>query len=450
MADGTALATERFLVVGMGVSGEAVARHLRDRGGQVVAIDDGPTERARARAAAAGVQLVEAPSDVHLAELVAATDVVVPSPGVPESHPVFRLAAAREIPVRGEVELASRWARCPLVAVTGTNGKTTVTELVTAMLAASGRRAVAAGNIGLPLADAVRRDVDVVVVEVSSFQLQFTDSFRPAVAAWLNFAADHLDWHRDLDAYAAATARIWAHQGDGDVVVANADDGVVMAKASSRPDGTRLVTFGLRAASADYRVEEGALYGPEGALVKVEELPRSLPHDLANGLAAAAVALAAGATVDGIVSALRGFGGLAHRIGLVADAGGVQWYDDSKATNPHAAAAAIAGFPSVVLIAGGRNKGLDLSPLRSAAERVRAVVALGEAGHEVAAAFDGVRPVVTAGSMAEAVRAAAALAEPGDAVLLSPACASFDQYGSYAERGDDFARLVRDLVGVSR
>jgi UDP-N-acetylmuramoylalanine--D-glutamate ligase len=437
---------ERALVLGMGVSGEAVARHLRDRGAVVVAVDDAPGPAARERAGAAGVELVERPDQARLAALVAEAAVVVPSPGVPERHPAITLAAAAGVPVRSEVELASRWARRPMVAITGTNGKTTVTGLVAAMLEASGRRAVAAGNIGLPLSDAVRRDVDVVVAEVSSFQLRFTDTFRPAVAVWLNLAEDHLDWHGTVEAYAAAKARIWAHQGPADMAVVNADDPLVTAAARSAP--STVVTFGLDRADADYRVEEGALVGPRGSLVAVADLPRALPHDLANGLAAAAAALAAGATPAGVADALRRSHLPGHRLDLVAEAGGIRWYDDSKATNPHAALAALRAFDSVVLVAGGRNKGLDLGVLAAAADRVRAVVAIGEAAPEVERAFAGVRPVTVAGSMDEAVRAAAAAARGGDAVVLAPGCASFDWYRSYAERGDDFVRAVTELVGA--
>ena len=434
---------ETALVVGMGVSGEAVARHLRDRGARVRAVDDAPGEDAHRRAAAVGLDLTVAPSEEQLRRLVSEVDVVVPSPGVPEAHPVFRIAAELGKPVRGEVELAARWARRPLVAVTGTNGKTTVTELVAAMLTASGRRAIAAGNIGLPLSDAVRRDVEVVVVEVSSFQLRFTDSFHPAVAVWLNLAEDHLDWHGDLESYAAAKAKVWANQDRHDVAVVNADDPVVMRWAAQAP--SRLVTFGLEG-QADYCVKDGHLMGPDGPLVAVSELPRTLPHDLANGLAAAAAARAAAASPEGIAEALRRFTGLAHRVTLVAEAEGVRWYDDSKATNPHAALAALRAFDSVVLIAGGRNKGLDLAPLAEAADRLRGVVAIGESAPHVARVFEGARPVVTAATMGEAVQAAAELARAGDVVLLSPACASFDRYRSYVERGEDFAAAVRARV----
>ena len=326
---------ERALVVGLGRSGQAVARHLLVRGMSVAAVDDAPSDEARAAAGALGLMLVEAPSLEALANLVVRADLVVPSPGVPASHPVFGLARAAGVPVRGEVELASRWSICPLVAVTGTNGKTTVTSLIAEMLSASGVPSIAAGNIGLPLSDAVaNEDLKVVVAEVSSFQLAFAESFRPVVAVWLNLAPDHLDWHGDVDAYVAAKARIWAHQGPGDVAVVNADDPIVMAQAARAP--SRIVTFGLEPERAAFTVADGWLRGPDGPLVEVATLSRNLPHDLSNALAASAAALAAGATVEGVRAALTAFAPLPHRLTLVAYAGGVRWYDDSKATNPHA------------------------------------------------------------------------------------------------------------------
>ena len=431
--------------MGFRLAGEALASHLLATGWQVVAVDDFPANGMGDRARAMGVDLVAHPGAAELERLVAGADVVAPSPGIPVGHPVFAVAAAADVPVLGEVELAWRALDCPVVAVTGTNGKTTVTTLVAAALEASGLRALAAGNIGLPLASAVGADVDVVVAEVSSFQLQFVDGFRPAVAVLLNLAPDHLDWHPDLASYAAAKARIWERQGPGDVAVVNADDPVIVAMAAAAPGD--VVTFGLTAAAGtDWTVSGAAVRGPDGPVVDVADLPRSLPHDLANALAAAAAATAAGATVEGIRSALTGFAGLPHRLTLVGETGGVRFYDDSKATNPHAAVAAVRAFDSVVLVAGGRNKGLDLGALADVADRIRSVVAIGEAGPEVAAVFDGLRPVQSAASMDEAVRLAAAAARPGDAVVLSPGCASFDWYSSYAQRGDDFARAVRALL----
>jgi len=443
----------RALVVGLGISGAAAVRALRERGYDVVGVDDVPSDAVQARRtelARLGVDVVTKPDASTLAALVHDVDLVVPSPGVPPRHPVFAIARDRGVSVLGEVELASRWADKPIVAITGTNGKTTVTGLVTEMLVASGVAAVAAGNIGVPLVEAAAGPAEVLVVEVSSFQLELTEHFHPGVAVWLNLAPDHLDWHPDIEAYGRAKARIWARQESDDTAVVNADDADVMRWAATAPG--RVVTFALddgRAnTQADYRVDGGVLRTRDGSeIVDVASLPRSLPHDLANALAASAAALAAGADLDGVRAALQGWEGFPHRVALVGDAGGVQWYDDSKATNPHAALAALRGFGSVVLIAGGRNKDLDLSVLGEAADRVRAVVAIGEAAPDVEKAFAGLRPVTVASSMDDAVRVAAAYAEPGDAVLLSPGCASFDWYTSYGERGDDFQRAVNDLLG---
>jgi len=437
----------RAVVVGLGVSGTAVARALIERGYDVVAVDDSPSDAVRARRAELtplGVEVVTKPDASTLAQFVHSADLVVPSPGVPPRHPIFTIARDRGVSVVGEVELASRWADRPIVAITGTNGKTTVTGLVTEMLTASGMSAVAAGNIGVPLAEAAAGPAELLVVEVSSVQLELTEEFHPSVAVWLNFAPDHLDWHPDVEAYGRAKARIWARQDGDDTAVVNADDDGVQRWATTAP--ARVVSFGLGA--GDFRVDDGVMLTADGRqIVEVASLQRSLPHDVENALAASAAALAAGADLDGIRTALREWRGFPHRVALVGDAGGVQWYDDSKATNPHAALAALRGCGSVVLVAGGRNKGLDLSILAEAADRVRAVVAIGEAAEDVEKAFAGVRPVTVATSMDDAVRAAAGYAEPGDAVLLSPGCASFDWYQSYAERGDDFARAVGQLTG---
>ena len=438
-----------YLVLGLGVSGEAIARALTTRGQEVVVVEESPGEATRARTeslAAAGVETVESPSAAQLRDLVRAASVVVPSPGVPAAHPVFTLAAEAVVPVLGEVELAARWTRLPIVAVTGTNGKTTVTTLVRDILEASGVQAIAAGNIGLPLAEAVESEAEVLVVEVSSFQLALTETFRPRVAVWLNVADDHLDAHGTFDAYVRAKARIWANQAGDDVAVVNADDPLVIGAAADAP--AHVTTFST-GPDADWHVEDGWLRRRDGSdLMAVADLPRSLPHDVANALAAVAASDVVGASADGARLALAGFRTLPHRVTLVGDAGGVRWYDDSKATNPHAALAAIRGFDSVVLVAGGRNKGLDLKALTEAEDRVRAVVAIGDAAGEVEAAFAGRRPVVVAATMDDAVAAAARVAEPGDVVLLSPGCASFDWYRNYAERGDDFARAVRRHLGT--
>jgi UDP-N-acetylmuramoylalanine--D-glutamate ligase len=433
------------LVLGLGVTGSAVLRALVARGEEVVAVDDRPAAAGREVAAAHGVELVEAPAPDALAAIVRRSDAVLPSPGVPDRHPVFGLARSAGVPVLSELDLAGRWDDRPIVAVTGTNGKTTVTELTRQMLEASGRRAAAVGNTEVPLVAALDDPTtDVFVVEASSFRLAHSARFAPAVGTWLNLAPDHLDSHADLEAYVAAKARLWRDQGPDQVAIGNGDDPVVLRHL--RTARARQVTFGLTA-DADHHLDGDRLVLADGGvLARTGELPRAFPHDLANALAAAASALPAGATADGARRALLGFRGLPHRVALVGEAGGVRWYDDSKATAPHATRAAVGAFPSVVLIAGGRNKGLDLGELAEARDHLRAVVAIGEASAQVAEAFDGVRPVRLAASMDDAVAQAAALARPGDVVLLSPACASFDWYGSYAERGDDFVRAVRALL----
>ncbi|HEX6235964.1 MAG TPA: UDP-N-acetylmuramoyl-L-alanine--D-glutamate ligase [Acidimicrobiales bacterium] len=444
---------DHHLVVGFGVTGRAVARALLAHGDAVTVVDDRPSADVRAAAQDLGVELIEAPGEPRLRRLVEAACAVVPAPGLPARHPLFSLARRSGVPILSEFDLAARWDDRPLVAVTGTDGKTTVVTLVCEMLQASGRRALAVGNTEVPLVAAIEDPTfEVFVVEASSFRLEHSQHFAPEVAAWLNFAPDHLDSHPDLVAYEAAKARIWAEQAADQVAVGNADDPVVARHLAGAPG--RRVSFSA-GGDADFRVAgrgqgRGRLVGPGGVeLCEVGELPRAFPHDVANGLAAAATAMAGGASAGGVREALLSFRGLRHRVELVGEAGGVRYYDDSKATTPHAAAAAVAGFESVVLICGGRNKGLDLGALAEAAGSVRAVVAIGEAAGEVEAAFAGVRPVRRAASMDDAVRESAALASPGDAVLLAPGCASFDWYGSYGERGDDFARAARDLVGAT-
>ncbi len=443
-----------LVVIGMGVTGDAVARHARNIGDSVTVVEDSPDSdsayRERvARVVATGAEVVVRPDARTLDALVTGAYLLVPSPGVREHHPAIAAARAAGVPVRAEVDLAAERATNPIVAITGTNGKTTVTTLVAAMLAESGVDAIAAGNIGLPLLDAVTSGHEVVVAEVSSFQLAFTTAvFRPRVAVLLNLAPDHLDWHGSFDAYVAAKAHVFQYQDGDDLLVFNADDTEVVHLAARAP--ARAVPFSIRDGARDgFRISGDALVAPDGG----EMTPAtgdwaSAPRDGANALAAAAAALAVGANAAGVRVALDRFEALPHRLRLVGEQGGVRYYDDSKATNPHATVSAVEGASSpVVLVAGGRNKGLDLSRLRSLAPRLRGVVAIGEAAAEVEAAFVDVVPVTRASDMREAVARARDQAQPGDVVLLSPACASFDWYESYAARGDDFAREVGRLLG---
>lgn len=447
------LPLERPLVVGYGVAGRAVATALVDHGvapSAVRVLDDAPAPVAIDHAHVLGVELVVAPAAAAVDQLTATSTAVLPSPGLPDAHPAMAAAARHGVPVLGELDLVDAWDDRPLVVITGTDGKTTVTTMVTAMYAAAGIPAVDAGNNDLPLVEAIADPTRAVfVVEASSYRLGHTASFRPRVGTWLNFAPDHVDNHGSLDRYEAAKARLFELLPEEGVAVANADDPVVVRHA---PRHRRVVTFSLVDPSADYRVEAGVLRAGTTPLVAIDELPRALPHDVANALAAAATAMegdgAARVPVEAVREVLRTFRGLPHRVELVLEHDGVAWYDDSKATTPHATLTALGGFPSVVLIAGGSDKGADLGVLAAGVDHVRAVVALGATGPQVEAAFAHLRPVERATDMADAVRLAAALARPGDAVLLSPACASFDMFTGYAQRGEVFAAAVRALPAL--
>ena len=432
-----------LLLVGFGATNRAVAGALLRRGHDVVATDDRPSDVTRAAADDLGIELVAAPDVTDLGRLVRAAGAVVPSPGLPDRHPIFPVAEDAGAPTYTELDLAAAWDERPIAAITGTNGKTTVTTLVTAMLTTGGIRCVDAGNNDLPLVTAIDDpEPEWFVVEASSFRLGRSHGWAPRVATWLNFTPDHLDVHATLEGYEAAKARIWAAQGADDVAVGNIDDDVVSEHLRRAP--ARRVGFSSTVA-ADWCVAAGELVGPGGPLMALSDLPRSLPHDVSNALAAAATAAAVGVSTDAIATELRTPRRMPHRVALVATVGGVRFFDDSKATVPHATLAAIRGFDSAVLIAGGQNKGLDLTVLAEGADRIRAVVAIGAAADEIRDAFDGVRPVEIAHSMADAVGTARRLAQPGDVVLLSPACASFDWYSDYAARGDDFAARVHAL-----
>lgn len=425
------------LLGGFGRTNRAVASALTARGHAVVAHDDDADDAARHAAAQLGIELLESTADLQ--RRVSTFDLVVPTPGLAESHVLFECAARQRLRLVSELDLAACWDDRPVVAVTGTNGKTTVVELCTDALVRSGFAAVAAGNTGVPLVEAIDDPgAEVFVVEASSFRLARAREFSPRVATWLNFAPDHLDVHRDLDSYRDAKSRIWRNiDGDG-VCVANAADPAVMRHL--RPD-VRTVTFA--GPGADWRVDDGELIGPDGPFAEVTKLWRTLPHDVEAALAVAASATHAGASIDAVVQACQEFQGLPHRITPVATIDGSVYFDDSKATTPHATSAALRGLGPVVLIAGGLNKGVDLAEMTREAARVVAVVAIGDASAEIVEAFAATHTVETASDMDDAVRRARRLATGGVPVLLSPGCASFDWYADYRQRGEDFSRSVR-------
>lgn len=433
---------ETVLLAGFGKANQAVARSLVARGREVVVFDDRPGTEARSTAGALSLELLEAPGESRLRRLARSAELLIPTPGLPERHPVMALASAEGVATASEFDLARIWDSRPVAAITGTSGKTTVTETVVAALRASGVSAVSAGNTGMPLVTAIERpDVEVFVVEASSFRLGHSQRFEPSAGCWLNLAPDHLDVHRGMDSYEAAKARLWRDLDDDAAVVANLDDPAVMRHV---PAHGAVQTFSA-GASAHWHVRGGELVGPSGPILPVGGLSRRRPHDVANALAAAATATAVGATLEGVREALSSYEPGRHRLERVAVVNGVEYYNDSKATTPHATLAALRGFEKSVLIAGGRNKGLELAVLAAEAGRVHSVIAMGESAAEVSAAFAGLRPVARAGGMRHAVSLAEAAAEPPMTVLLSPACASFDAYGSYAERGEDFTRAVLEL-----
>jgi len=420
--------------MGLGVTGRAVAVALHARELPVRLVDDRPGSPAQAIADHLGVDLLAAPTGDQWPAIVEGCTRIVMSPGVPDGHPIFDAARRAGVPIVDEFDLADEWDQRPRCAVTGTNGKTTVVTLVAEMLHRSGIRTMAAGNTDIPLVAAIDDpDIQTFVVEASSFRLAHAGRVTAQVGAWLNFAPDHLDVHADLGAYEAAKRRIWDGVATPADAVANLGDPTVAGHAPAGATG-----FGTAAATC--RIEGDGLWYDGDRVVAVADLRRTLPHDLDNAQAAIAVALRSGATVDGCAAALAEFDGLPHRMQLVADIDGVRFVDDSKATTPHATVSAVTAVPGAVLIAGGRNKGLDLTAMSAASPR--AVVAIGEAAGEITEAFAGRCPVTTADSMAAAVDLAAALASPDGTVLLSPGCSSFDWYDSYADRGRDFARHV--------
>lgn len=443
------------LVHGLAITGASTLRALQRHGHEVVVSDDRIDDAKRELAASLGLDLVALPN--HVEAFVAGFDLVSPAPGVPETHPLVTGAFAAGVPVVSEIELAYRWEQerpqgpRPILAITGTDGKTTTTEMTVAILRAAGVRTAALGNTDVPLVDAVDAtgddELDAFVVECTSFRLAWTQQFRAEAAVWLNLAPDHLNWHASMATYEAAKARIWDLQRADDVAIGFVDDPIVMERLASAPAQHR--TFGR--SGADYAVADGWLVGPGGRIVEIAAMRRSLPHDVTNALAASALVLEAGlAGPDAIASALATFQAPPHRLEPVGERDGVRYYNDSKATTPHAASVAIRAFDSLVLIAGGSRKGVDLSPMGAESHRVRAVVAIGEAAPDIHGVFDGRTEVVDAASMAEAVDLAARLALAGDAVVLSPGCASFDWYTGYPARGDDFRRRVADLISSPR
>ncbi len=425
----------RILVLGAGVSGLAAARLARSQNKSVTLF----AEDAAPAALGEGFALASGGWD---SVLLNGIDLVVTSPGFSERSLPIVEALEWGIPVWSEIEFASTFLDGPVVAITGTNGKTTVTEATSAMLESSGLSAPATGNIGSALSDQVDVENDVLVVEVSSFQLRFSETFHPLAAAITNVAVDHLDWHGSEMAYRDAKARIFANQTSTDLLVYDADDPGASSLVANAP--SRLYPVSASRVPEGGGGVAGGFLSVEDFLLDIDQLASPDPIHLTNLSMAAALAVRVGGTAEGIAEAARRFRPGAHRREVVAIQKGVTWVDDSKATNVHAALASIRAEKSVVLIAGGLAKGLDVTDL-AREPNLRHLIGIGTAGPDLVAAA-GERGHL-AGSMEDAVGLASSIARDGDTVLLAPGCASFDQFESYSERGDRFSELARERTG---
>lgn len=438
----------RTLIVGLGATGLSCVRFFARQGVRVAVADSRkhPPGLERLNEEYPDIAVFLGPFEDRLFEAV---DSLIVSPGVPMSTPQIVAARRRGVPVVGDIELFVRHATAPIVAITGSNGKSTVTTLLGEMARNSGIRVGVGGNLGTPVLDLLDDENELYVLELSSFQLETTPSLQAAVAVVLNVSPDHQDRYPNVDAYAAVKARVMQDAGVG---VYNADDPLVAAMSGSDDawyftlgESENDKMFGVCSIDGDEYLSQG-----EKPLLSVDELRMAGRHNRANALAALAMGTALGFDLTAMLSALRTFGGLAHRTEFIAEIDGVRWYNDSKGTNVGAQIAALQGIDPgdttrTVLIAGGDCKGADFSSLTPVIEQhARAVVLIGRDAAQIAAVVPDAVTQIMAADMADAVDRAAALALPGDRVLLSPGCASFDMYSGFEERGEHFAKLVRE------
>jgi UDP-N-acetylmuramoylalanine--D-glutamate ligase len=444
----------RVLVIGLARTGIATALFCAKRNAIVTATDsrqESDLGDALEKLREAGVKLE---LGGHVEKTYLAQDLIVPSPGVPADDPLLVKAKSKGITVWSEIELACRFLEGEMIGITGSNGKTTTTTLVHHILKTAGRNALLAGNVGAALIGRVdeMNAKTVSVVELSSFQLELTDKFRPDIAVFLNLTPDHLDRHGTLEAYAAAKTRIFARQTELDAAVLNADDAPTVALAPKKP---QLFWF-----SRKKRVDQGACLegddivivhrGKEEFVMKVAEIPLAGGHNVENVLAAATAARLANVDAATIGSAVKAFRGVEHRLEYFAEIGGVRYYNDSKATNVDATLKALNAFPGrILVILGGKDKGSDYTVLQKPLKE-KAVLALliGAAADKIEKQITGSVAIERAGTLESAVQTASRAARPGDVVLLAPACASFDQFENYEQRGRVFKELVGKLASA--
>lgn len=445
------LAGKRVLVIGLGKTGLATVRFLLERGAKAVVTDEKPQREL----AAALSELSDTENGFEMKEYspasLAKVDLVVPSPGVPPSSALLKEALRRGIPVLSEIEVAFRFLKRPAIAITGTNGKTTTTTLVGELLGGCGKNVFVGGNIGNPLIGSVNgpQPFDYAVLEISSFQLQWVDYFRPAVSVLLNTTVDHLDYHGSFDEYRAAKERIFENQRAGDLAILNADDPFSLPLLGS-------LEAEIQCFSSSARLRSGIFLDDGKIRLATEHYDEEYPldmiripgiHNIENVMAAVLMARACGCSSEKIIEITRSFRGVSHRIEFAAEKQGVLFYDDSKGTNVGAVIRALESFPgSVILLLGGRDKGGDFENLiELIRKRVKKVVLFGEARQKINSVLGGIVETSISTTLKEAVSAAYSQALPGDIVLLSPGCTSFDEFTSYAERGRLFQEWVKAL-----
>lgn len=443
---------KRVLVIGLARTGVATSLFCARREAIVTAVDTRPESElaeiaTKLRAARISLQL-----GGYTEKILDGQDLVVPSPGVPADSAILKAARANNIPVWSEIELADRFLNGRLVGITGSNGKTTTTSLIEHILKNSGFSTLLAGNIGTPLIDVVEQTTDqtITVAELSSFQLELIETFRPNIGVFLNLTPDHLDRHGSMEAYAAAKARIFEKQTAADFAILNADDPASTPYAPTKP---KVFWF-----SRKQRVAQGAFlrgeeivfrhHGEEEIILKQSEIPLPGAHNLENALAAVVATRLAGGRPQEIAKAIRSFSGVEHRLEFVAERNGVRYYNDSKATNVDATLKALDAFPGrILIILGGKDKGSDYALLQQPL-REKAILALliGAAADKIEKQISGSVAIERAGTIERAVEVASRAAQPGDIVLLAPACASFDQFENYEHRGRVFKQFVQQLT----
>lgn len=451
MRPGIDLAGKRVLVVGLARTGLVTALFSAGYGAAVTATDERPESELRettARLRAAGVKLE---LGGHVSASFLSQDLIVVSPGVSPKLSALEQARAQGIPVWSEIELAWRFLRGKLAAITGSNGKTTTTSLVAHILQTAAIPTLVGGNIGVPLLALVENSMDttVTVAEISSFQLESIEKFRPEIGVLLNLTPDHLDRHTSFAEYASAKVRMFENQLERDIAILNADDPEITRRMPAKP---HIFWFSRqKRVAAGAFLRHGQIYfrneGSEVALARRDEIPLRGEHNVENVLAACAAAYLAGADPAAIANGIKTFKGVQHRLEFVAQISGVQFYNDSKATNVDAAAKAIEAFPGpLIVILGGKDKGSPYTPLRDLLhERARLAILIGAAAEKIAEDLGDSVPLTHAGTLDRAVYAAVQHAQPGDIVLLAPACSSFDQFENYEHRGCTFKELVASL-----